>query len=344
MKTLIIRFGRLGDLLLTLPALRDLSAAEPGPEHERHFLVLSEYEELLAPLPEIDKLWTLPRGAGDGELRQLAERLAEQGFDRVIDLHVNLRSRLLRRRLGPVPRGWWRGPRGDLHRRLMLSHRLWPSAWRRREALRPVWLRHRDTVARALGDAYRLGEETPYPVPAQARASAELALAAAGLPADACPLAIVPGAAWSTKIWPHFPDLATSLATRQPLLVLGGPGEEALCEELAGPGVTLFCGPRPLTEVAAALSRCRGLVSGDSGLGHLAEALGLPVLTLFGPTVPAFGFPPRGPDSRVLERDLPCRPCSLHGSKPCRYGHGDCLGGIRPEHVLGALGEMDLAP
>jgi len=344
MKTLIIRFGRLGDLLLTLPALRDLAASEPDPGHERHFLLLSEYAELLAPLPEIDRIWTLPRGAGGPELRNLARRLGEQDFDRVVDLHVNLRSRLLRRHLGPVPRGWWRSPRSDLRRRLMLSHRFWPSAWRRGEALRPVWQRHRDTVARALGDAHRLGEERSYPVPAAARENAEENLAAAGLPSDARPLALAPGAAWPAKIWPHFPELAASLAGGQPLLVLGGPGEEDLCRELAAEGVTLFCGPRPLTEVAAALSRCRGLVGGDSGLGHLAEALGLPVLTLFGPTSTAFGFPPRGPDSRVLERNLACRPCSLHGRKPCRYAHGDCLTGINVEQVRAALAEMGLIP
>ncbi len=344
MKTLIIRFGRLGDLLLSLPALRDLAASEPGPEHEHHFLVLSDYSDLLVPLPEIDRLWTLPRGSSARELHELAARLDEQGYDRVIDLHVNLRSMFLRLRLGRIPRGWWSSPRSDLRRRLMLSHRFWPAAWRAREALRPVWLRHRDTVARALGDGYRPSADIPYPVPASTMDRVARKLAEEGLSADARPLAIAPGAAWPAKIWPHFPELAAALAAGQSLLVLGGPGEEALCAELDGPGVFLFCGHRPLGEVAAALSLCKGLVGGDSGLGHLAEALGLPVLTLFGPTVPAFGFPPRGPRSRVLELDLSCRPCSLHGRKLCRHGHGDCLDNIRVPDVLTALGEMGLTP
>ena len=76
---------------------------------------------------------------------------------------------------------------------------------------------------------------------------------------------------------------------------------------------------------------------GDTGLGHLAEAVGLAALILFGPTVPAFGFAPRGANSRALERPLFCRPCSLHGRKPCRYGHLDCLGGIAVADVLDAL-------
>jgi ADP-heptose:LPS heptosyltransferase len=92
--------------------------------------------------------------------------------------------------------------------------------------------------------------------------------------------------------------------------------------------------------VAAALARCRAVITGDTGLGHLAEAVGVPVLALFGPTVPAFGFAPWRPESRVLERPLACRPCSLHGEKPCRYGHRDCLAGLSPEEVLAALSAL----
>ena len=331
MKTLIIRFGRLGDLLLTLPAIRDLAASEPHAEAERHFLVLAEYESLLTPLPELRTVHVFPRGGDRARLEALARQLAERGYHRVLDFQGGLRSRYLKRRLaGELPGGWWSSARHDLRRRLMVARPLWPAALRPGRPLRPVWHRHRDTVARALGDAYRRGEAVSHPL------AREAGRRAGG------PLALAPGAAWPAKVWPHFPELARRLADRLPLLVLGGPGEEERCEALAGPGVTIRCGSSSLPELAAELSRCRGLVGGDSGLGHLAEALGLPVLTLFGPTVPGFGFAPRNPGSRILERAMGCRPCSLHGRKPCRFGHGDCLARIGPELVIEQLAAMEL--
>jgi heptosyltransferase-2 len=72
---------------------------------------------------------------------------------------------------------------------------------------------------------------------------------------------------------------------------------------------------------------------------HLAEAAGVPVLAFFGPTVRGFGFAPWRRESRVLEREMPCRPCSLHGRKPCRKG-GLCLNDISPEEAWLALEGM----
>ncbi len=336
MKILVIRFGSLGDLLLTLPAVRDLSAGSNG---ELHFLLLEEYHELLAPLPELTRLWTLPRGAGLGELREIAAKLSDQRFDLVLDLHDNLRSRLLRSLLRGRPR-WVKTEREDLRRRLMLSRRWLPGALRTRRALDPVRERQRAAVARALGRGYRAAPARPYPIADELRAAVDAELTALGISAEDRPIGIAPGAAWPEKVWPRHGDLLERLRGKAPLLLFGGPDEEDLCRELAGGTAVSFAGARPLPRVAAALARCRLLVTGDTGLGHLAEAVGRPVLALFGPTVPAFGFAPSGKESHVLERDLPCRPCSLHGEKACRYGHHDCLEGIDVSTVMETLVQM----
>jgi heptosyltransferase-2 len=344
MKTLIIRFGSLGDLVLTLPALQDLAASEGEPEAERHFLVLEPWASLLAPLDALTRIWSFPRGGNRAALKALAHTLREQDFDRVLDFHVNLRSRLLRRQLDTPPQGWWRTPRHDLRRRAMLSRPGWPDAWRPRAPLTPVRERHRETVRRALGSAYRrapLEHDAPlYPVTAALSESVNDELAGLGLPRDARPVLVAPGAAWPAKTWPHVSSLVDGLRGWRPVLLVGGPDDRSLAATLAGPGVFDYCGDRPLPRVAAALARGRALVGGDSGLAHLAEAVGVPVLTLFGPTVPAFGFGPRLSASRVLECPLPCRPCALHGEKACRFGHGNCLRAIGPAEVLAALGAM----
>lgn len=339
-KTLLIRFGSLGDLALTLPALWDLAASEPS--GERHFLVLEPWASLLSPLPQLDRLWTLPRGAGRGELTALGRTLAGEGFERVLDFHGNLRSRMLRRSLAAPRLGWWTSPRHDLRRRLMIARPGWPAALRPRGSLTPLWLRHRATVRAALGADYRSArpEAAQYPLALALRASVDAELAALGLAPGAQPIALAPGAAWPAKTWPHAAAFAERLAGRWPLLLLGGPGDRAACAALAALGAVDYSGERPLSHVAAALARSRVLVAGDSGLVHLAETVGLPVLALFGPTVPAFGFAPRLAASQRLERPLACRPCSLHGQKPCRFGHGNCLAEIGVESVLAALAEM----
>ncbi|EGB16504.1 glycosyl transferase family 9 [Pseudodesulfovibrio mercurii] len=84
------------------------------------------------------------------------------------------------------------------------------------------------------------------------------------------------------------------------------------------------------------LGRADLLVTGDSGPMHLAGGVGTPVVALFGPTARAWGFYPAGPRDRVLERDLPCRPCSLHGAGRCAHGF-ECMTGITPDTVMDAV-------
>ncbi len=333
MRTLVIRFSALGDLVLTLPALRDLSAAG----HRLHFLTLDRFAPLLEPLPELERIWTLDPAEGFGGLRDLARRLSEIEFDAVLDLHDNLRSRGLRLLMaGRGPR-WTRTRRDGLRRRLLAGAPDTLKAALRERPYLPVLERHREAAARLCG-AEAAGEKT-YPLSEALRASVDEELEALGLPRDARPLALAPGAAWPQKAWPRFADFLAALPGDLPLLVLGGPGEEELCREIAGERALAFAGAIPLPRLAAALARCRGLVGGDSGLAHLSEAVGRPVCTLFGPTVPEFGFAPRLAESLLIQRDLACRPCSLHGKRPCKYDDRRCLAGLEPEAVLAELRE-----
>ncbi len=340
MKILVIRFSALGDLVLGLPALRDLAYSKP--KAELHWLTLARFENLLAPLPEIDNLWTFPGGGGPAELRRLALRLRAERFDLIIDLHASPRSRALRLLLGQGPR-YFAVRRQDLRRRRLLPDSLAGKLLGPGMAATPSRRRNRDTVRRALGDGYRAAPEERYPLAPDIRHRVDVKLREMGMSPCARPLAIAPGAAWPSKIWPYYSDLIDALPSELPVLLFGGPDEEETCNSLArGENRFAFCGDRPFPEVAAALDRCRALLGGDTGLGHLAEALEIPTLILFGPTVPAFGFAPRRPESRIIQRSLACRPCSLHGSAPCRFGHLDCLSGIPIGNVLGELRAMDV--
>ncbi|HEX7120903.1 MAG TPA: glycosyltransferase family 9 protein [Gemmatimonadaceae bacterium] len=142
-------------------------------------------------------------------------------------------------------------------------------------------------------------------------------------------VALAPGSIWGTKRWPHFPALAALLAPQHRLVVVGSRDDQPLAAaiESAAPGRTRDAtGRLSLLGSAELLRRCVLLVTNDSAPQHLASAVGTPTVTIFGPTVPAFGFGPLAPHSVVAEHpDLPCRPCHRHGPPACPLGHWRCM-------------------
>lgn len=148
------------------------------------------------------------------------------------------------------------------------------------------------------------------------------------------------GASYETKRAPLdiFSGVLNTLQTQhyhassQPLglLLLGDLKDREvslkLLEELNWKGPVLnLSGQISLSENAVALKYASCLLSNDSSLGHIAEAVDTPTAILFGPTVEGFGFAPRKKESRAFSAPLGCRPCSKHGKNPCRFGDMLCF-------------------
>jgi ADP-heptose:LPS heptosyltransferase len=160
-------------------------------------------------------------------------------------------------------------------------------------------------------------------------------------------IAMAPGAKWPDKRWPieHYTKLARRLVHGHGyrLLLLGDEHDRdavAAIAENVGDMCVDITGRTGLIEGAAYLQRCSGFVGNDSGLAHLAEAVGLPVVVLYGPTVESFGYYPSLPGSKSIERDLPCRPCSRNGGRPCPKRTRECLAAIGVDPVETATLEM----
>jgi heptosyltransferase-2 len=113
----------------------------------------------------------------------------------------------------------------------------------------------------------------------------------------------------------------------------------AIAAEL-GAHATDVAGRSTLVETAAWIERCDGFVGNDSGLMHLAEAVGVPVTGIFGPTVETFGYYPALRESKTIERALPCRPCSRNGARPCPRTTQECLTAIDAAAVESAVVDM----
>jgi heptosyltransferase-2 len=154
-------------------------------------------------------------------------------------------------------------------------------------------------------------------------------------------LALAPGAHWPTKRWPveRFAAVAQELAHTQggAVIILGGtddvPLARELCYRLSVP-VLNSTGALSLMQTAALLQQCRLLLSNDSGLMHMATALKVPVVAVFGPTVQEFGFYPFQARAQVVSTALACRPCSTKGSARCPRGHHHCMQQVTSAQVL----------
>jgi len=153
--------------------------------------------------------------------------------------------------------------------------------------------------------------------------------------------ALAPGSVWATKRWPaeRFMALAGKLIaeTGACIYLIGGGSDVALCSRIAA-AIEKNCvntaGKLSLRQSAALLNRCEILISNDSAPAHLGVATRCKVIAIFGPTAPAFGFAPFGDGHLVVEKNLPCRPCSSHGGNRCPIGTHACMLEISVEEIF----------
>jgi heptosyltransferase-2 len=340
--SLVIQTSFLGDVVLTTPLLSEL--AQRGPVH---VVATPAGAPLLARNPDVsgvtiyDKRGTA-RGVGGfanvaAELSVARARAAGDGVANAIAYLAqgSVRSAALARLAGfrmrvgfATSAGRWlytrRVPyRDDRHH----AERLWslaaesPNATPSQEQLRP-----------------RL-----YPGGAE-REAVDRLLSPPGS-ADAPMVALAPGSVWATKRWPYYAQLARVLSSRARIAIVGAKDDAPLAAEIAaaaGDGAIDAVGKLSLLGSAELIRRCAVLVTNDSSPQHLASAMGTPTVTVFGPTVPEFGFGPLAPRSETAGVvGLDCRPCDRHGPQQCPLGHWRCMRDLSPETVAALVARVE---
>jgi heptosyltransferase II len=328
---LLVRFSAIGDILLTTPLIRALRARHPAASIT--YVTKAAFVPLLAHNPHLTEVIGWEPGT---PLSALAGRLRERGFTHQLDLHDTLRSRLLRVRVGGR---WTSYPKHRVARTVLIRTKR--NIYR---DSRPVAERYFD-AAKDL-DVKPDGGPPQCFLAASSTRDAELFLQASDIGLSRQLIALAPGAAHGTKRWPmhHWTDLAHRLiGLENDIVVLGGPDDAGLAEQLSpafrGRGASA-AGRFDLAGTAALLRRARALISGDTGVMHLATAVGTPVVALFGPTVEPFGFFPYQAKATVVQKNLSCRPCSAHGTAVCPLKHHRCLQDLMPEEVMEALRKL----
>lgn len=314
MRVLVIRTSALGDLVLATPFFRALADHVQAPIE---VLTSPPYAGLLDGFPHIAKVhaWERERGVG-----AMARALAERGpFDLVVDLQNKARTLALLLRL-PAKR-----------RRRLIKRRGLGGAIGSLLGGGPIL--HDRAAAALYFDAMPeldpgagiLRPEVALHADARA-AAAQVVGRAAGAPI----VGLAPGARWALKRWPpeRFAEVGAALqAEGAEILLVGGPQDRAEIDRILGAlprpalGDTAALG---LADLAALLARLELLVTVDSGPAHLAQAVGTPVVSIFGPTSFRRWGPAEGMGG-VVALPLGCSPCSNYGKGGCAFGDRACL-------------------
>ena len=346
MRILVVRLRQIGDVVFTTPALTALR--RHFPDAILTYLVEPAAAPVLAGNHCIDELIIAPRGRGLAGLRAeyaLIQRLRRRRFDVVLDFHGGPRASLLTwlsgapSRIGydVVGRGWMYSTVVDRPRRLRARHSV-ENQW---DLLTPL----------GLGPADRDAYPVTMALDAAAARRVDARLSAAGVSAEHRLIVMHVSAGNPFRRWPvpAFASVAARLATdddRHRIVVTSGPSEReaataviaAARASLAGGSAAhvLACGEFSLVELRALVERAALYVGGDSGPMHVAATSHVPMVSLYGPTLPARSAPWRAalwPAEAVEVQGLSCRPCE---QRVCVPGDFRCLTQIAPDDVVQA--------
>jgi heptosyltransferase-2 len=328
---LVVGPSWVGDMVMAQSLFRLLAGRHP----DRPIDVLAPGWSLpiLARMPEVRAGIELPAGHGEvrlGDRRRLGHALRERGYGSAIVLPRSLKAALVPW-FARIPRRT--GFRGE--RRYGLINDMRPFD--------PTVLDQtvKRFVALGLERGETLPDELPRPRLRVDSAHQARVLERLGLDGDARPVAFMPGAEYGpAKCWPleYYGELAARLTERGHAVWVFGSAKDAPAAKAiaAAAPVQDLCGRTSLEEAIDLLAACRCGVTNDSGLMHVAAAVGLPVAALYGSSSPAF-TPPLADRAVVHYLGLECSPCF---ERECPLGHFRCMREITPGRVLASLAEL----
>jgi heptosyltransferase-2 len=330
MKILVIRLSSLGDVVLTTAIFPNLRAR--WPDAEISVLTKPAFAPVFDHNPNVNSVHVFaPDQQSFGDL---LNEVKARRYDVIIDLHGNLRSWMLRMFAG--------APRTVTVDKATIARNLL------------VWFKYKSPSLNRSVRERILDCLAPLDVPLVSSdtqlfpKNAEQVLLSLGIDPSMRLIGLAPGAKYNTKRWPtdQYAEAGNRLGAspNTQILVLGDkndqPAAERVFMDLKVPAKNL-AGWTSLPELFAVVSKLSFLLTNDSSLLHIGEALKIPLLAIFGPTVRPFGFAPYRKTSRVAEViNLPCRPCTLHGGDECPLKHHLCMKDVDVNAVLYAASSL----
>ena len=309
-KVLILRFSSIGDIVLCSPVIRNIKKQTGA---EVHFLTKKRFSDLVSHNPYIDKLWTFEK-----EVDEVLAALKKEPYDLIIDLHKNLRSVRVRKSLGVKAISFDK-----------INFEKWLIVYLKINRLPNKHLvdRYMESMAASLpilDDG--LGMDFFYEI------SLEKKNASLGLTQNY--IVIVLGATYFTKRVPrHLIEQILSDFPNEQIVLVGGDDVKELGVSLAATHnhVRNLTGQLSLQGSAAVIDKSAVVISGDTGMMHIAAALQKPIVSIWGSTFLGFGMYPyygvknENKNISIEVKHLKCRPCSKIGKDHCPKSHFDCM-------------------
>lgn len=327
-KILIIRFSSIGDIVLTSPVVRCLK--KQMPEAEIHYLTKPAYKEILENNPYIQKLHLLHESLG-----ATIQGLKKENFDVIIDLHHNLRTWIIKRRLAKKAYSF---------RKLNIEK--WILVNLKIDRLPDVHIveRYMDTLKSlhvdndGMGLDYFLGDDVKVDKAGWVDSSG------GGYVVFAI------GAKHFTKRLPLKKIINICREIDKPIILIGGEEDRVngtkIADELNGK-VFNTCGKLSINQSAAVIKDASKVITHDTGMMHIAAAFKKDIISVWGNTIPKFGMTPYLPDKgasvhKLFEiNNLPCRPCSKLGHSKCPKKHFYCMELIDEIELANAVNEAN---
>ncbi len=312
MKILVVRFSSIGDIVLTTPVIRALK--NQVKEVEIHYLTKKKFLPLLEGNLHLSKIYSIEKGTDE-----VLSDLQAENYDYLIDLHHNLRTLKLKLKLGVKHFSF---PKLNFKKWLLVRFKF--------NRLPNVHI-----VERYFQAVEKLGVKNDgLPGELFINSSDKVNLLNAFQIENNTFIAVAIGGQYKTKQIPNtiLKNILEEIVL--PIVLLGGSEDfekgKALIELLPGKQIFNCCGQYSLMQSASIVSQSEVLLTGDTGLMHIAACYDLKIVSVWGNTVPELGMYPYLPSKKeqfgIHEvKNLSCRPCSKIGFQKCPKGHFNCM-------------------
>jgi ADP-heptose:LPS heptosyltransferase len=334
-KILALQFKYFGDAVLMTPALRALRGQYPN--SQLHLLVPAEMAPLFQHLAWLDRVWAMPRRRGRASLREtwpLIRALRNEHFDRSVDFATNDRGAILSRLSGARRRLGWSQTGGFFGRSWCYNENFVTETHEDHESVRLVKLLSAWKVTPPNSFEPEIRSD-----PARAAEAKKL------LPEEGVIICHIASSQskkeWPVSGWAEFYRLATAAGYHLVFTTARGEREAGLMKDFRqlAPKARVFPEIPDLALFLAVLNRGAAFISGDTGPLHFAAGLGVPTISLFGPT-PSSRWAPLGARHKALTGGS----CHCDGHSAICQAARHCLAKISPQQVLNVLEDLVIKP